>query len=135
MPHVKRGTRKYLAAALAVAGVAGLSLAAAATLNVTTSKEIAIGSGTFAPCDADGVNVSYDYAKSGANFIINEVTISGIDTACNGEAIAFSLGDATGAELVATSGTVGGASFTYNAASAAISIATDLGDATVIISG
>lgn len=132
---MKKGTRKYVAAALAVAGVAGLSMAAASTLTVNTSKEVAIGSGTFAPCDADGVTVSYGYAKSGANYLIKNVTVSGIDAACNGEKIALSLANAAGTQLATTTGTVSGTSFTYDATADAINVSTDLGEATVIISG
>ena len=132
---MKKHARKYVAAALAVAGVAGLSLAAAATLNVETSKEIAIGSGTFAPCDTDGVKVSYDYTTSGTDFIIENVTVSDIAAECAGEAIAVSLTDADGSQLATATGTVAGTSFEYDVSGDAIDIALDLGEATVIISG
>jgi len=132
---VKKGTRKYFAAAIAVAGIAGLSLAAASTLTVNTSKEVAIGSGTFAPCDSDGVTVAYGYAKSGANYLIKNVTVSGIAATCSGEKIAISLANAAGTQLATTSGTVSGTSFVYDATADAINVSTDLGDATVIISG
>jgi FlaG/FlaF family flagellin (archaellin) len=132
---MKKATRKYLAAGLVIAGAAGLSLAAASTLAVTTSKEVAIGSGTFAPCDADGVNVGYTYQKSGTAYIIKDVTVSGIDAACKDEKIALTLASAAGTELATTTSTVSGTSFTYDATSKAIPLSTDIGDATVIISG
>lgn len=132
---MKKGGRKYLAAALAVAGVAGLSLAAAATITVNTQKEIAIGSGTFAPCDTDGVDVGYTYQKVGGDYIIKDVTVSDISTDCASESIVLALTDAAGDELFTTTGTVSGTSFVYDATSDAIAIAEDLGDATIIISG
>jgi len=132
---MKKGARKYVAAGLAIVGVAGLSLAAASTLNVTTSKEVAIGSGTFAPCDTNGVKVGYDYVKSGASYIIKNVTVSDIATECNGEKIVLAIGNAAGTELANTTGLVAGSTFTYDATSKAIPVSTDLGDATVIISG
>ena len=132
---MKKHTRKYAAAALAVAGVAGLSLAAAATLTVDTAQEIAIGSGTFAPCDADGVTVSYDYTTADGEFVINTVTVGDIDAACTGESILLSLSSAAGEELAQATGSIGGASFVYDATGHRIPIAADLGQATVIISG
>jgi hypothetical protein len=132
---MKKGARKYIAAGLVIAGAAGLSLAAASTLAVTTNKEVAIGSGTFAPCDSDGVNVGYTYQKSGTAYIIKDVTVSGIAAACANEKIALTLANAGGTELATTSGTVTGTSFTYDATSKAIPLSTDIGDATVIISG
>src|SRR5690606_28698224 len=54
----KSNSRKSLALALGIVGVAGLSMASAASIDVD-STEIAAGSDTFLDCDADGVDVTY----------------------------------------------------------------------------
>lgn len=80
----KSNSRKSLALALGIVGVAGLSMASAANLPVT-SNEIAAGSDQFADCDADGVTVSYGTPTfTGGEFVVDEVTIGDLDGTCSG---------------------------------------------------
>jgi hypothetical protein len=78
-------SRKALAVALGIMGVAGLSLASAAQLTVTAENEAAMGVDTFAPCDADAaVGIEYTYD---ANYLIDSVSVTGIDDDCAGNFI------------------------------------------------
>jgi hypothetical protein len=80
-----RNSRKSLALALAVVGVAGLSMASAAQLTVT-STDVVAGVDTVADCDADGVTVSYSptYTSSVPGYTVNAVTIGDLDGTCTG---------------------------------------------------
>jgi hypothetical protein len=70
--------RKAAAVALAVVGIAGLSLAAAAQLNIT-STQLAAGSVSVTGCDTA---VDVDYTVSGST--VTAVQITNILAACNG---------------------------------------------------
>ncbi len=131
----KKNSRKALAVALGIMGIAGLSVASASTLNLTAGNEVAIGSDTFAACDTDGVAVDYTYYNNAGTYEIDEISITGIDTACNAEAIQFTLADAsaTPVTLASGTGTVALGAFTYDATGDNVAVATDLGDVTVII--
>jgi hypothetical protein len=126
----KKNSRKALAVALGIMGVAGLSLASAAQLTVNTSNEVAMGVGVFAACD-DAVDVSYTYDS--VSYEIDEITISDISVDCAGEDLFFSLEDAAAVELATDSGAIAGTSYVYDASGDAISIGTDLGDVVVVI--
>ncbi|WP_062136253.1 hypothetical protein [Demequina aestuarii] len=133
MASKKHNKRKFAAVALALVGVAGLSVASAATLTVDAGDEVAIGTDTFAACDTDGVTVDYTYAPVGSAFQIADLSVGAIDTDCNGEDIQVVLSSSAGTELATVSGDVAAGEFTESVASAEIDIATDLGDVVVII--
>ncbi len=82
--------RKAAAVAIAIVGVAGLSLAAAAQLNITTDT---LGAGTqaIAACDTDGINV--DYTVVGDK--VTEILLSGIADACAGDSYSIQLQQGT----------------------------------------
>ncbi|MFN3865609.1 MAG: hypothetical protein ACK4MD_02720 [Demequina sp.] len=131
MKEKKHNKRKYAAVALALVGVAGLSVASAATLNVNAANEVAIGTATFAAChEAGDVAVSYTYSDT--NYTFTNLTVSGIDAKCNGKAISVGLKNAAGGSLASLSGTVADGAFT-KALPGSIPIATNLGDVTVVI--
>lgn len=102
----KKNMRKYAAVALGVLGVAGLSLASASQLTVTTDT-IAVGSSTLTSCDTDGINVGYTTGTfaSGSLPVSGVVVGSGtgvtkqVDPACAGKAYTVSILDATGAPI------------------------------------
>lgn len=106
MASTKNNTRKYAAIALGIVGIAGLSLASAAQLNVTT-EEIAVGSDTFSACDTDGINVGY----TTGTFAAGSLPVSGIvvgsgsgaanlvDDACDGLNYTVSVLDGAGAPI------------------------------------
>lgn len=74
--------RKSAAIALAVVGVAGLSLASAAQLNVTADT-IQAGSAPQANCQgATPVDVNFDSGWDGTRFAVTSVAISGVAQAC-----------------------------------------------------
>ena len=78
--------RKSAAIALAVIGVAGLSLAAAAQLNIT-SDSLGAGSIDVGACDANNINVGYTVVGDK----VTEVILTGVADACLGDKIAIQL--------------------------------------------
>jgi hypothetical protein len=106
-----RNSRKSLALALAVVGVAGLSMASAAQLTVT-STDVVAGVDTIANCDADGVTITYSptyqAAAPGPGYVITAVSINDLNDAgstCTGT-IRLTLLDASNNALANGSGTV-----------------------------
>lgn len=82
----RRTSRKSLAIALAIVGVAGLSMASAAQLTVD-STDVVAGVDAIADCDADGVTVSYSptYSAGVPGYTINSVDIGDLsDGSCTG---------------------------------------------------
>ena len=90
MASRKNRSRKSLAVALAVVGAAGLSMASAAQLTVS-SDEIVAGVDTFSGCDADGVTVSYNTSYSSGAFNLSSVDVKGIDAACDSLALTVEI--------------------------------------------
>jgi hypothetical protein len=84
MASKKNRSRKSLAVALAIVGVAGLSMASAAQLTVT-SDEVVAGVDTFAGCDT-AVDVSYTttYSAAAQAFLVDDVVVDNVDAACAG---------------------------------------------------
>jgi hypothetical protein len=135
----KKNSRKALAVALGIMGIAGLSLASASQLTVTPSNEVAMGvSSLFASCDnAVGITYGYDAA-----YKINSVTITGIADACLGKPLTFSIADVT-TSGTPVAGTATMSAWTTTAAdnntykvtigTPAVPLTDDLGAATVII--
>jgi hypothetical protein len=82
-----RNSRKSLALALAVVGVAGLSMASAAQLTVI-SPDVVAGRDAVVDCDADGVTVTYtpvyQAAVPGPGYVVTSVVIGDNDGTCTG---------------------------------------------------
>ena len=136
----KKNSRKALAVALGIMGVAGLSVASASTLNLTAGNEVAIGTDTFAACDTDGVAVDYAYAANSAaasGYAITNITVTGIAAACANEPLTLTLADTAATPATLFTGSVAsltnGGTATLNASASNIDVATDLGKVTVII--
>lgn len=95
-----KNMRKYAAVALGILGVAGLSLAAASQLTVTTD-EIAVGADSFSSCDETGINVAYTTgAFSIPNLAVDEIVVGTgtadstiVDAACQGKTYTVSVLD------------------------------------------
>lgn len=104
--------RRTAAVSLAVVGVAGLTLASAAQLNVN-SASLAAGTTVVAACDPDGVDVGFETAFSGGAYAATDVTVDGIAEDCAGQAIRVTLSDGAGVVLEEVAGTVqqGGGTF------------------------
>lgn len=99
--------RKSAAIALAVVGIAGLSLASAATLNINAS---ALGAGTevVASCDADGVKVGFTTVYATAGYQANAITVSGIDAVtCLNQQIRVTVADGSTVVLADATDVIG----------------------------
>lgn len=127
MPKIRR---KSAAVALAVLGVAGLSLASASTLNVTSSS-LQAGSATLVQCDTDGVNVSYSYGYVAGEYQATGVTVTGIAAACDGGQIGVTL---TAGSTTATLASAAISGTSYTASLAAPVSAAALGKVDVVVS-
>jgi len=101
----KNSRRKAIALGLAVLGVAGLSLASAAQLNVNSST-VGAGVKVVASCDTDGVDVSYGTAYSATvpGYKVSTVKLSNVAAACAGKSLTIDLltGDAAGSTSLGT---------------------------------
>ncbi len=90
--------RKAAAVAIAIIGVAGLSLASAAQLTIGTAS-LGAGSVTIdAPCDGNGVGVSFTtaYNTTSNAYDASAVSITGIDTTnCAGQTLRVTVEDLT----------------------------------------
>ncbi|NTW40835.1 MAG: hypothetical protein HGA44_13300 [Cellulomonadaceae bacterium] len=95
--------RKSAAIALAVLGIAGLSLASAAQLNVT-SNTLQAGAVTVNGCDADGVNVTYTYGWSAGQYTATAAVVNGISASCGTGTVGVTVSD--GAAVVTTAAPV-----------------------------
>lgn len=75
-----------------VALVASVAYAAAASLNVDGGV-VQAGSGTVGQCDTDGVSVGHHvkYDNTVNDFVVDFVTVSGINSACSGKTLAVQL--------------------------------------------
>lgn len=78
--------RKTAAAALVVVGVAGLSIASAAQLNLKADASLGAGETVVASCQpaGDPIKVSFDNSFSGGKYNATCVVLSGIDADCEG---------------------------------------------------
>lgn len=129
---IKKNTkRKYAALGLALVGVAGLSVASAAHLNVDAGNEVLFGSDTFSECQSGPVSVSYGYNSA---YQISDVTVTDISAACATSPIKVELENAAGSTVVSVSGTLDASgTFTGNVNTPSVHVETDLGDAVVVI--
>jgi len=94
--------RKGAAVALAVLGIAGLSLASAAQLNLTGTSQFQAGVTDLASCQTTTVNVKFatPTLTSGA-YKSASVDLVAIDAACATKTYKLSFLDAAGAPVVA----------------------------------
>lgn len=86
--------------------VAGAVIAGAATLGTITTASIGANTAVISSCDTDGVTMTYTPAYNAAgDYRISGVNVTGINTACNGDAIRVQLnnsGTAVGSEATGT---------------------------------
>jgi len=104
--------RKAAAAGLAVVGIAGLSLAAAAQLDLTTDS-LGAGSEIVASCDTDGIRVSFTRAWSAAAGadVTTAVNFADVAAACDGLSYELTVTGADGVVLQTVGGTAAEGSF------------------------
>lgn len=115
--------RKSAAIALAVVGIAGLSLASAAQLNVGTGS-LGAGNSIVAACQPTATPVTVNFtaalATGGTTYNAASVQLGALDAACNGKSYRIQATGATGAIGAEVTGTVSGTSIsaTLNAPAA-----------------
>ena len=85
-----RKERRFLIRVAIVTAVMSFTYASAASLN-TTADSLAAGGSTVAPCDPDGVDVSY--TLSGNN--VTQMTVQGIAPGCSGGVLSAALVDSS----------------------------------------
>lgn len=108
--------RKAAAVAIAIVGVAGLSLAAAAQLTVNTSQ-LAAGSAIVTGCDT---TVDVDYTVVGDT--VTEVLLSNVDPACNTADYSVQLLQGASPSQTALGTAATGASLTVASGSATVAL-------------
>lgn len=131
MANKKNNKRKIVAVALGIVGIAGLSMASAAQLNIDTGNEVALGTDEFTAC-AETALVEYTYAPDSAvasGFAVDEVTVTLTEGNCTNANVEVSFDD----HNASAKGALTGATFTSALTGAPIDIEDDLGAVTVII--
>lgn len=131
MANKKNNKRKVVAVALGLVGIAGLSVASAATLTVEAANEVAIGSDTFAAC-AETASVDYSYVVDTSvpsGYAVDEVTVVITDGNCADADIEVSFDG----HAATASGQLAGNIFTSALTGDAIDLGDDLGTVTVIV--
>lgn len=101
--------RKAAAVALAVVGIAGLSLAAAAQLNIGTGS-LGAGNSIVTACQSTAITVAFaPGAPTATGYPATQVTLGGIAASCNGHSYRVqatgAAGVALGTEATGTTGT------------------------------
>jgi hypothetical protein len=104
--------KKTLFALLLALTIFGAVYGFAATLNVGTNQ-LSAGNASVASCQATGsptgtYSVAYDSTLGG--YKVSGVTVTGIDTNCNGKSISVTLTGAASAALGTIAGTISGTS-------------------------
>lgn len=111
--------RNVIAAIVAVI-VFGGTFAFADTLGGVTTGSIGDSATVVASCDTDGVTTAFSgpaWDSTGKDYGVSSLSVTGINTACNTDAIKVTLTDASGASLGEGTGTVAAGAATVNFAS------------------
>lgn len=128
--------RKSAAIALAVVGVAGLSLASAAQLNVDSAS---LGAATeiVASCQPEGgaaIEVGFQNSYASGAYNTTGIVLTGVAAACDGLDVRVTLADETGAALHEFTGTAATGTTTL-ATPTGSELAADVESVSVVISG
>jgi hypothetical protein len=101
----KKNSRKALAVALGIMGIAGLSIASASQLTVNPSPaNVAVGSGTFAAACDTAVDVSYTFDIATGKY--TNLVIGDIAAACSGKSVTYTLKSNAATPATIVTGTV-----------------------------
>jgi hypothetical protein len=109
--------KKTLFALVLALTIFGAVYGFAATLNVGTNQ-LSAGNATVASCQASGTptgTYTVAYNASLSSYAVSNVTVTGIDVACNGKTLSATLTGTAGASLGAVSGAIAGTSLTVAA--------------------
>ncbi len=99
--------KRTLIALTAGLAVTGGVFASAASLGGVTSTNLGSSATVVASCDTDGVKLDYTTAYDAASgtYLVNSVTVDGIDAFCKGEQIEVSLKNSDGKATTTTTRT------------------------------
>ena len=113
MSSKRSTTRKAAAIGLGIVGIAGLSLASAAQLNLGAST-LGAATNLVASCQpagvANAISVTYTHTFNTTGTVgykVNVVGLKGVDAACNGKAVRVTLLGAADTNLGEYTGTAG----------------------------
>lgn len=109
MPRISKSTSlKTAAIALGVAGIVGLTISSAASLNLSGGS-VGAGTSVVAACQptATPITVSFvnTYSASAPGYAVTSVKLGAIDAACAGQQLKVTLTGASNASLVELTGT------------------------------
>ena len=94
-------TRKGFAIGLAVVGIAGLSLASAATLGGLTVDGLGSDTKIVAACDSDGMKVGWGTPSFvGSDYVTTDVVLTKVDPACYGKNLFVTITGPTSAVTI-----------------------------------
>lgn len=112
--------KRNLIAAIVAVMVFGGTFAFAASLGGVTTGSVGDSATVVASCDTDGVTTAFSgpaWDSTGKHYGVSSMSVTGINTACNTDAIKVTLTDSSGASLGEGSGTVASGAATVNFAS------------------
>ncbi len=97
----RRRNRKIAAAIVTGVAMFGVVGASAASLGGITSRSLGADATVVSSCDTDGITLAYTNAYSAAlgRYTTTSVSVTGINTACNGLPISLTLFDGTNVSL------------------------------------
>ena len=138
MPKLRRSTTlKAAAVALGVAGIVGLTISSAASLNLGGGS-VGAGTSVVAACQpaATPITVGFTTAYSAtapAGYTVTAVKLGAIDPACAGKSINVTLQGASSASLVEVTGTAAAGTVTLAIPGATTVTATSVVGTAVVI--
>jgi hypothetical protein len=139
MPKIRKSTSlKFAAVAIGVAGIVGLTISSASSLNLAGGT-VGAAASVVASCQsaaAGAITVNFDNTFSattpgGAGYSVTQVSLGNVDTNCNGQKVKVTLTNASGASLGEFTGTVGTTN-SFTATAGTISAASVVGTSVVI---
>ncbi|HEV7863295.1 MAG TPA: hypothetical protein VGR20_11360 [Acidimicrobiia bacterium] len=99
--------RLFLALAFGITAYA-IAFASAATIGTVTDGGVGSGNTVVASCDTDGVNTGYGtaYSATTPGYNVTTVSVTSINTACNGKAISVTVAKSDGSTPATGTGSV-----------------------------
>jgi hypothetical protein len=107
MPRIRKSTSlKFAAVAIGVAGIVGLTISSAASLNLAGGS-VGAGTSTITSCQpalpAPAISVTFTNAYSssapGPGYAVTKVTLGNVNAACAGQQVKVTLTDSAGVSL------------------------------------
>lgn len=135
----RKNSRKALAVALGIMGVAGLSVASASQLTLTAENEAQVGVATFAECQTSTIKVDYTY--NATTLLLESLKLDSVDEACTTanadvtvtlDYVDVSNGNSSESQTFTAQAVSTGVN-TINISSENIEVQDNLGDVTIVI--